>query len=67
MELSSVSAIAGYASAMSSNKLESDVSVIMLKKSIDLQEQMATQLVQAIPNVTQTAPGDTGQTIDVTA
>lgn len=71
MDISSFSgspaSIAQLSTAMSNANLGNAVSVSVLKKSLDVQEQSALQLVQAIPDVSGTAPGGPGGIIDIKA
>lgn len=67
MDISSAPGIASLATSMSNAKLEGDVGVAVLKKALDMNEEMATQMVQAIPTPSPSASGSLGSKIDVMA
>lgn len=64
-----VSAIASAASANAMARVQQDASLMVLKKGMDLQEQSAMQLLQAIPAPPSSAPvgGTAGGVIDTWA
>lgn len=61
-----VTAIAATASTLSQAKLADAVATSVLKKSIDIQADMAAQLLQALPQPL-TNPPNLGQRIDIKA
>jgi hypothetical protein len=63
-----VSSIAAAASANSMAQVQQQASVSVLKKALDIQEQSAMQLLQALPAPQQAAPvGTAGGVIDTWA
>jgi hypothetical protein len=67
MDISSTSAIAGYANAMPSTKLGTEVGVAMLNKALDTQAQAAEQMIESVTETTQSLPDHLGRHINVTA
>ena len=73
MDISSTSAVAGYASSMSSSKSANEVGVVMLNKALDIQEQSAGQLIASVSETQgasetgQSLPEHLGRFINVTA
>ncbi|MBK1717769.1 YjfB family protein [Thiocystis violacea] len=67
MDVSSTSAVAGYASAMSGSKSATDVGIAMLNKSLDNQAKTAEQLIGSVTETSQSLQDHLGQTINVTA
>ncbi|MFD2113568.1 YjfB family protein [Thiorhodococcus fuscus] len=63
----STTAIAQLSTTMSNGKLADDVGVAVLKKSMDIQEQAAMQLVESIPDVSAGLADGVGGNINVTA
>lgn len=62
-----VSSIAAYASANAMQQLQQQVSVSMLKKALEIQEQGALQLLEALPQAAPAASGPAGTVIDTFA
>jgi len=62
-----VSSVAAAVSANSAAQLQSQVSVSVLKKAIDMQESSAMQLLQAIPQPAPAPVGTSGGVIDTWA
>ncbi|MDX5445228.1 MAG: YjfB family protein [Zoogloeaceae bacterium] len=61
-----VSSIAAFASANAQFKVQSEASMLMLKKALDMQQQNAALLLQALPQVPPTG-GAEGAIIDTWA
>lgn len=63
-----VSALASAASASAATTVQGQASLLVLKKAMDLQQANAAQLLQALPQSAQPAPGATlGGTINTFA
>ena len=62
-----VSSIAAAASANSAAQLQQEVSVSVLKMAMDIQEQSALQLLEALPPVPAASGGTAGGVIDTWA
>ena len=56
--------IADTASALSAQRLHSEMSIALLEKALDQQGQMAMSLLQSLP---QASPPGTGELVDVLA
>jgi hypothetical protein len=63
----SMTGIAQLATAMSQSRLGEEVSVAVLKKSIDLQEQTAAQMIQSLPAPVSSLPDHLGTKVNTTA
>lgn len=61
-----VSSIAAYASANARQQVQAEASVLMLKKALEMQEQNAALLLQALPAVP-AAGGSVGSVINTWA
>ena len=61
-----VSSIAAYASANAQLKVQADASVLMLRKALDMQQQNAALLLQALPDVPAT-DGSVGTIVNTRA
>lgn len=59
-----VSSIAAFASANAMANARQEVSLSVLKKAMDIQEQSAMQLLEALPPVPAASTGGTGGVID---
>ncbi|MCK9260952.1 MAG: YjfB family protein [Azoarcus sp.] len=59
-----VSSIAAAASANAAAQVQQEVSVSVLKKAMDIQEQSAMQLLEALPPVPAAPTGTAGGVID---
>lgn len=59
-----VSSIAAFASANAMTNARQEISLAVLKKAIDVQEQSALQLLEALPAVPSVNTGSTGGVID---
>ena len=63
----SPAAVAQLATSMSNAELGNSTGITMLKKSMDMNEQTATQLIQSIPDASAALPDGVGGTINTTA
>ena len=61
-----ISSVASLSTALSQAKTGDAVSTLVLKKSMDIQEQNALQLLQALPQLSSNPP-NLGNSIDVKA
>lgn len=62
-----LSAVASAASTLSSQKTGDAVSTLVLKKALDVQQQNAAQLLQALPQPQYNNPPNMGRGVDVFA
>lgn len=62
-----ISSIAAAVSANSANQLRAEVSVAVLKKALDIQEQGALQLLEALPQPAAAPVGSVGGVINTYA
>lgn len=67
MDLSSATGIASYAPASANTQIASQIGVATLNKSLDLQAEMAEQVVERTPDSTAGLPDNVGRNINVTA
>ena len=59
--------LAGLASALSTQRLQQDVGLTVLKKALDMQTASAAALLSALPPTAASLPAHLGQTINTTA
>jgi|GEM_PF-1537892 len=67
MDVSNVSSVAAAVSQGSLEQVQGQVSVAMLKKSMDIQQQQALQLLQALPQPAPVTPGQPGGVVNTFA
>ncbi|NEX21181.1 putative motility protein [Thiorhodococcus mannitoliphagus] len=68
MDVGSTAGLASYTNTSASNQVSTQVGIATLKKALDTQAEMATQMVQSVPEVpTEALPDNVGRNINVTA
>ena len=61
-----IASVGSVSTALSMAKTGDAVGTLVLKKAMDLQEQAAQQLIQALPQVASNNPPNLGNNVDVT-
>lgn len=67
MDVASTTGLASYANASAGNQVSTQVGVTMLNKALDTQAEMAKEMIQSVPEVTEALPENVGRNINVTA
>lgn len=67
MDVTSVNGIAALATDMSAQKTQAAISTTMLRKALDVQQQSALSLLQALPQPVSSNPPNLGNSVNVRA